>query len=111
MALNFGSLDMPNISNWMELGSLVGAKVVNSESEETISQDQVNKEDGLRNRACLQVVLKQQSHFSPIITLKKEEPARKYHSELLIKSKSHYTLTLSKLNPTFSAKNFTEPEE
>ena len=87
----------------MELGSLVGAKVVNSESEETISQDQVNKEDGLRNRACLQVVLKQQSHFSPIITLKKEE--------LLIKSKSHYTLTLSKLNPTFSAKNFTEPEE
>ena len=28
-----------------------------------------------------------------------EKPARQYNSELLVKSKSYYTLTLSKLNP------------
>ena len=56
-ALNFGNPDTPNISDWMELRSLVGAKVVNSESGETLSLEQINEEDGLRNGACLRVVL------------------------------------------------------
>ena len=35
-----------------------------------------------------------------------KESVRKHHAELPIKSKSYYTLTLSKLNLTFSAGNF-----
>ena len=56
-ALNISNPDTPNISDWMELRSLVGAKVINSESGETLSLEQINEEDGLRNGACPQVVL------------------------------------------------------
>ena len=56
-SLKFNS-ENPNISDWVEIKNLQDYKVVDTEAGELVDQEQVDETDGMRNGACIRVVLR-----------------------------------------------------
>ena len=50
-ALRFGSEQSPNVSDWLNLGSLPGYKVIDTRTGATLSAEQIGEEDGVKQGA------------------------------------------------------------
>ena len=56
-ALKFGSDQSPNVSDWVNLGSLPGYKVVDTRTGATLSAEQIGEEEGVKQGASVRVIL------------------------------------------------------